>query len=98
MAITAITNEAGQRDYPYFWTSTTHKDETRPAMMAVYFAFGRAIGRMGGQILDVHGAGAQRSDPKVGVPRLGHGPQGDAQRIMNWVRVVRGGDVTPAKP
>ncbi|MBF0140723.1 MAG: DUF1566 domain-containing protein [Magnetococcales bacterium] len=97
-ATTAITNEAGQRDYPYFWTSTTHKDGPRPAMKAVYFAFGRAIGRMDSQILDVHGAGAQRSDPKVGVPRLGHGPQGDAQRIMNWVRLVRGGDVTPANP
>jgi len=42
--------------------------------------------------LDVHGAGAQRSDPKIGNPAdypQGHGPQGDAIRIYNYVRLVR---------
>lgn len=46
---------------------------------------------------DVHGAGAQRSDPKNGDPSLfphGHGPQGDVIRINNFVRCVRGGGVT----
>ena len=41
---------------------------------------------------DVHGAGAQRSDPKTGDPRNfphGHGPQGDVIRIFNFVRLVR---------
>lgn len=41
---------------------------------------------------DVHGAGAQRSDPKAGDPNdypYGHGPQGDVIRIYNYVRVVR---------
>ena len=41
---------------------------------------------------DVHGAGAQRSDPKVGDPAdypEGFGPQGDAIRILNYVRPVR---------
>ena len=41
---------------------------------------------------DVHGAGAQRSDPKTGDPRNfphGHGPQGDVIRIFNYVRLVR---------
>ena len=42
--------------------------------------------------MDVHGAGAQRSDPKTGTPGLGHGPQGDARRINNFVRCVRGGN------
>ncbi len=44
------------------------------------------------QLLDVHGAGAQRSDPKTGDPSdyaHGHGPQGDAIRIYNYVRAVR---------
>jgi hypothetical protein len=44
--------------------------------------------------IDVHGAGAQRSDPKTGDPNNypnGHGPQGDAVRIFNYVRLVRGG-------
>ncbi len=43
---------------------------------------------------DVHGAGAQRSDPKAGDPAMfphGRGPQGDVIRIYNYVRLVRGG-------
>jgi len=39
-------------------------------------------------------SGAQRSDPKSGNPAdfpKGHGPQGDAIRIYNYVRLVRGG-------
>jgi len=42
--------------------------------------------------MDVHGAGAQRSDPKTGDPALfphGRGPQGDIIRIYNYVRLVR---------
>lgn len=91
---TAITNEAGQTDYPYYWTSTTHLDGPRPGRSAAYISFGRAIGQMRGKTMDVHGAGAQRSDPKTGNPQLGRGPQGDAVRSSNFVRLVRGGDVT----
>ena len=43
-------------------------------------------------LMDVHGAGSQRSDPKDGVPAdypHGHGPQGDVIRIFNLVRCVR---------
>lgn len=42
--------------------------------------------------IDVHGAGSQRSDPKAGDNSIyanGHGPQGDAVRIYNYVRLVR---------
>ena len=42
--------------------------------------------------VDVHGAGAQRSDPKTGNPAdfpHGRGPQGDIIRIFNHVRLVR---------
>ena len=46
------------------------------------------------QLVDVHGAGAQRSDPKAGnasdFPH-GRGPQGDVIRILNFVRCVRDG-------
>ena len=83
---TVITNEAGERDYPFFWTSTTHLDGPWPGRSAAYIAFGRALGRMHGRTMDVHGAGAQRSDPKTGNARIGHGPQGDAQRVENYVR------------
>jgi hypothetical protein len=48
--------------------------------------------------MDVHGAGAQRSDPKAGDPTrfpYGRGPQGDVIRIYNYVRCVRGGTAEP---
>jgi len=46
----------------------------------------------GSVLMDVHGAGAQRSDPKSGDPadyEGGRGPQGDVVRILNYVRPVR---------
>ena len=47
----------------------------------------------GSTIMDVHGAGAQRSDPKIGdaskYPSWGHGPQGDVRRVYIHVRCVR---------
>jgi hypothetical protein len=47
---------------------------------------------MFGQWRDVHGAGSQGSDPKAGDPAnfpQGRGPQGDAIRVYNSVRLVR---------
>lgn len=95
---TPITNEARKKDYPCYWTSTTHLDGPYPASNAAYVAFGRAMGKMHGRIMDVHGAGAQRSDPKYGRPAIGHGPQGDARRVYNFVRCVRGGVKKRVKP
>ncbi len=90
---TQITNEAGQADYPYYWSSTTHANWTNgnEGAWGAYVSFGRAMGNMNGWV-DVHGAGAQRSDPKAGNPDdypYGHGPQGDAIHIFNYVRLVR---------
>lgn len=42
--------------------------------------------------MDVHGAGTQKSDILSGDPSTypeGRGPQGDAVRIYNYVRLVR---------
>ncbi len=114
---TKIINEAGEDDYPCYWSSTTHGNwtEGHEGAWGAYVAFGRAMGNMtempGGPSeippmasaginsisaetnwIDVHGAGAQRSDPKAGDPEEfsnGHGPQGDAVRIYNYVRLVR---------
>jgi len=98
---TAIENEGGERDFGSYWTSSSHR-RGAGARSAVYVAFGRALGFMKGRgsenhrLLDVHGAGAQRSDPKSGdasrFPQ-GRGPQGDVIRIENMVRCVRGGGV-----
>jgi hypothetical protein len=88
---TAVTNEAGQTDYPAFWSSTTHASPYAGSN-AVYLSFGRSLGLMRGVWQDVHGAGAQRSDPKAGNPAFyssGRGPQGDAVHINNFVRLVR---------
>lgn len=82
----------------YFWTSTTHYDGPSYSF-ACYVAFGQALGYFAPpnsgqskQWMNVHGAGAQRSDPKSGNPSRfssGHGPQGDDIRINNYVRLVR---------
>jgi hypothetical protein len=96
-SVTAITNEAGETDYPFYWSSTTHADAGGQGVFASYVSFGRAEGYMVAVWRDVHGAGAQRSDPKSGDASefaQGHGPQGDAVRIDNYVRCVRGGQVT----
>jgi len=112
--ISSITNERGEPDYPSCWTSTTHLDGPSDVRctQAVYVTFGRAHGWMQlpgdayYSFLDVHGAGAQRSDPKrgdvtsfyigddsLGNPVYGRGPQGDGVRIENHVRLVRDADV-----
>lgn len=93
----SITNEAGEKDYPYYWSSTTHLDGPTPESGAVYVSFGKALGQMHENIMDVHGAGSQRSDPKAGQP-MSRGPQGDYIRVDNYVRSVRGGyDDFPAQ-
>lgn len=97
--ITQISNEAGDSDFPWFWTGTTHIRQGGAGASAVYICFGRATGYMKGSWLDVHGAGAQRSDQKGGDFSnftyvydgyyFGNSPQGDATRIYNFVRLVR---------
>lgn len=101
---TSITNEKGVADYPFYWAGTTHLDNNG----GVYITFGRALGWMQTSgssfftLMDVHGAGAQRSDPKSGAvtsyllgtdsagkPAYGLGPQGDVIRITNFIRLVR---------
>ncbi len=93
-AVTPAINEAGQTDYPSYWSSTTHINANNIGFSGIYVAFGRAMGYVRNGWHDVHGAGAQRSDPKTGnsadFPQ-GRGPQGDAIRISNFVRLVRGG-------
>ncbi len=96
---TPIKNEGGKKDFAQYWSSSSHLS-ARGSDTAVYFAFGRSLGFMKDRrtgeynLMDVHGAGSQRSDPKTGdaaqFPQ-GRGPQGDVIRIDNMVRCVRGG-------
>ncbi|WOO39337.1 DUF1566 domain-containing protein [Rubellicoccus peritrichatus] len=103
---TGIVNEVEQADYPWYWTSTTFlNNSSEPGGDAVYFCFGRSMGYFNDSWLDVHGAGAQRGDPKSGNLSdftyvfdgyyLDVAPQGDAVRIMNYVRSVRGAATPP---
>jgi hypothetical protein len=72
---TSIINESGRPDWPWFWTSTTHKSydgNSFHGTWGIYVCFGRAAGWMKKpgntyySYCDVHGAGAQRSSPKSG--------------------------------
>lgn len=90
---TEITDPDGiAGNYPFFWTGTTHLDGVNPYAGAVYFAFGEGQGKMNDVLMDVHGAGCQRSDPKSGniadYPQF-FGPQGDVRYVYNFVRCVR---------
>ncbi|MBU2650411.1 MAG: DUF1566 domain-containing protein [Bacteroidetes bacterium] len=95
-----ITDEGGNLNFPFCWTSTTHASvSSTPGEQAVYVCFGEALGwmeepPMSGNytLMDVHGAGAQRCDFKTGDPGgypYGFGPQGDVVRIKHYVRLVR---------
>lgn len=105
---TQIAGEDGEADYPWYWASTTHAGSNGLGN-GVYVAFGRAGGWQREppastcySLRDVHGAGAQRSDPKSatmltaigqtcdGQTAYGLGPQGDVLRGSNYVRLVRG--------
>ncbi len=100
---TPVRDGLGKINYSFYWSGTTHKRMGR-GEAAAYVAFGRSQGWMrsfGGKydLLDVHGAGSQRSDPKTGDPSRfprGRGPQGDVIEIYNLVRPVRGGKVSLA--
>jgi hypothetical protein len=134
---TAIENLAGDTDFAFYWSSTTHKrygstgvagadasqtggqgfgpppqqgqqtpvldadNSANPTQgdgqiigsAAAYVCFGRGLGEMRNTLIDIHGAGCQRSDPKSGnaedYPQSGNGPQGDVRRVYNMVRLVR---------
>ena len=106
--VTPIANEGGKADFPWYWASTTHASFNGMGGSGVYVCFGRCGGWQKSvptascyTWTDVHGAGAQRSDPKTPAGRVtlgtacnggtawGLGPQGDVQRGANFVRLVR---------
>lgn len=78
--------------YGYYWTGSPLKDGPTPYTDAVYFCFGEAHGVMNDKLMDVHGAGAQRNDPKSGDAADypdNFGPQGDVRYVYNFIRCVR---------
>ena len=102
-SVSAITNEEGTTDQPYYWSSTTHKTNSGDGQAGAYVPFGRALGYFQSEVQDVHGAGAQRSNNKTNVSGTAgassltnstgtfyyKGPQGDILREDNYVRCVR---------
>ena len=78
---TAIKNDGGKDDYPYYWTSTSAISKAGGIYdNAWYVAFGQAEDGNGENI---HGAGAVRFDKKI----VGTGD--GEERVLNYVRLVR---------
>ena len=103
---TSFINEEGLTDWGYYWASTTHagggvSGTENHGTNAAYLSFGRALGFFHSSLMDVHGAGSQRSNGKIDITRgssstdVGYGtfyykgPQGDILRLNNCVRCVR---------
>lgn len=96
---TSIANQKPGVYYPQFpfsWSSTTHIEGPVKGNHAAYIAFGEALGYFSPvpgaapQVLDVHGAGAQRSDTKAHRTSISYfGPQGDIIYAGNSGRCVR---------
>jgi hypothetical protein len=64
---TSITNEAGQTDYPYYWSNTTHANwSTMSGTNAAYVAFGRAMGYMNGRVDGCARRGSAAQRPQSG--------------------------------
>ncbi len=62
---TVVTNEGGQSDWAYFWSSTALLKSSGLGDKAIYITFGRGLGYFSTDgVVDVHGAGSQRSDGK----------------------------------
>lgn len=105
---TSFQNEEGVTDWGYYWASSTHVDNSDNGSNATYVSFGRALGYMNSTIMDVHGAGSQRSNDKLAVSSepgaasatgangsfYYKGPQGDILRDNNKVRCVRDFEAT----
>jgi hypothetical protein len=72
-ACTAITNEIGKTDYPYYWSGTTHASAVAGGS-AVYVAFGRAAGWPSGK--PGQGGGPGRGGPGGGGPGAGRPDRG----------------------
>jgi hypothetical protein len=97
--ITSIPNQRQgvyYTQYPFFWSSTTHIEGPTKGDHAAYMAFGEALGYFSpvpnapAQVLDVHGAGAQRSDTKAHRSSISYfGPQGDISYAGNFGTCVR---------
>ena len=90
--------------YGYYWTGSPLMDGPSPYTDAVYIPFGEAQGEMESPpgsgsylLMDTHGAGAQRNDPKTGIvgnyPQY-FGPQGDVLYVFNYTRCVRDAVIT----
>ncbi len=61
---TSFTNEAGDSDWGYYWSSSALLNYLGEGDKGGYITFGRGMGYINA-ITDVHGAGAQRSDYKT---------------------------------
>jgi hypothetical protein len=74
------------------WTSTSHLDGVNPYSSGVYIAFREGQEKMNEVLMEVPGAGCQRSDSKSGNAAdysQFYGPQGDVRYVYNYGSCVR---------
>lgn len=90
---TKTTRPDMKSDIPFFWTGTTLLDGPIPGNMAIYVVFGTALAKPFSMLVDAHGSGAVRADPKIqnsnDIGPVYFGPQRDLQVVLNFVRCVR---------
>jgi hypothetical protein len=90
--VSSTRDPEGNFGFPFFWSSTPLHDGPHLDDYAAYICFGLASGKMHDKLVNAHGSGAVRSDPKSingqVFPRY-FGPQGDVQYVYNFVRCVR---------
>ena len=98
---TEIINEAGQKDYPFYWSSTTHAKASgkNSGGAAAYVSFGRGLGNMSGAMMAPPSQGGRNGMPpprngqRAGIPpppRSGGqmGPRtNNNQQANNWIDV-----------
>ncbi len=69
--VSEIVDEAGEKDYPFYWSSTTHENSgTSAGSAGIYLSFGRSLGNMSNMEMMPTPQGGGRGE---GAP---HGQQG----------------------
>lgn len=76
-AVSTIKDESGADDYPFYWSSTTHKRSgSMEGSAAVYVAFGRSLGNMSNMQMMPMSQGGEGNRPPQGAAQGQGRPEG----------------------
>ncbi|MFR9527032.1 MAG: DUF1566 domain-containing protein [Rikenellaceae bacterium] len=66
-AVSEIVDEAGEKDFPFYWSSTTHENSgTTAGSAGIYVAFGRSLGNMSNMQMMPTPQGEGGNGPQMG--------------------------------